>query len=172
MLHAEGNDEVVSREVASTVDKVSLPDKTFDKSATNLVAPVTTSNIDKKSNIVGFQGDFTFDERVVSFQSPPVQKAGLTGGNWNVSGNVLPGDGPIKTVRISAYSNDFVPLQGAGTLFELKMTKNSKATSGTSLTWAAAPNHFFFIDADLNTQKPVNATSGTVSPAGTTHAKK
>lgn len=164
LLHAEGNDEVVSREVASTVAKVSLPEKAFDKATTNIVAPVTTTAIDAKTNLVGFQGDFTFDERVVSFQSPPVQKAGLTGGNWNVSGNVLPGDGPIRTVRISAYSNDFAPLNGAGTLFELKMTKVNKAATGTPLTWATAPNHFFFIDADLNTQKPVTAVSGNVGP--------
>jgi hypothetical protein len=170
LLHAEGNDEVVSREVASTVAKVSLPEKTFDKATTNIVAPVTTTAIDAKTNLVGFQGDFTFDERVVTFQTPPVQKAGLTGGNWNVSGNVLPGEGPIRTVRISAYSNDFAPLNGTGTLFELKMTKVSKATQGTPLTWAAAPNHFFFIDADLNTQKPTTATSGTVAPAGAAHA--
>lgn len=171
-MHAEGNDEVVSREVTSTVAKVSLPEKTFDKATTNLVAPVTTTAIDKKANLVGFQGDFTFDERVVTFQTPPVQKAGLTGGNWNVSGNVLPGDGPIKTVRISAYSNDFVPLNGTGTLFELKMTKVSKATQATPLTWAAPPNHFFFIDADLNTQKPVTVSAGNVSPAGQASAKK
>jgi hypothetical protein len=50
---------------------------------------------------------------VVTFQSEPVQKAGITGGSWDVSGNVLPGSGPIRTLRISAYSNDFTPLSGA-----------------------------------------------------------
>jgi hypothetical protein len=46
---------------------------------------VTTTAIDAKNKLVGFQGDFTFNERVVTFQSEPVQNAGLTGGNWNVS---------------------------------------------------------------------------------------
>ena len=80
--------------------------------STNFIAPVTTTAIDAKNKLVGFQGDFTFDERVITFQGEPVQKAGITGGNWNVSGNVLPGRGPIRTLRISAYSNDFTPLSG------------------------------------------------------------
>src|ERR1043166_7042350 len=120
----------LSREVASTVQKVSLPEVTFDKAKTEMTAPVTTTAIDAKTNLVGFQGDFTFDERVVSFQSPPVQRAGLTAGNWNVSGNVLPGEGPMRTVRISAFSSDFAPLSGAGTLFELRMARPAKAGQG------------------------------------------
>lgn len=171
-VRAQASDEVTSREVPSTVDKVSLPDKAVDKSTTNFIVPVTTSAIDAKNNLVGFQGDFTFDERVVTFQSPPVQKAGITGGNWNVSGNVLSGDGPIRTVRISAFSNDFAPLNGSGTLFELRMTRVSKAVQGTPLQWAAAPNHFFFIDADLNTQKPLNAASGNVTLAAAQTVKE
>ena len=80
-----------------------------------------------------------------------MQKAGLTGRNWNVSGNVLPGAGPIRTLRISAYSNDFTPLSGSGTLFELRMSRVSKAAQGTQLLWAAPPDNFIFIDADLMT---------------------
>jgi hypothetical protein len=92
-----------------------------------------------------------------------VRKAGITGGNWNVSGNVLPGTGPIRTLRISAYSNDFTPLSGEGTLFELRMTSVSQApTQGTPLLWAAPPNQFIFIDADLKTQRPGSATPGGV----------
>ena len=82
------------------------------QSKNNFIAAVRSSEIDAKNKLVGFQGDFTFDERVVTFQSQPVQKAGLTAGNWNVSGNVLDGPGPIRTLRISAYSNDFTPLSG------------------------------------------------------------
>ena len=133
---------------------------------TNFIAAVKTSAIDAKNKLVGFQGDFTFDERVVTFQSEPVQKAGLTGGNWNVSGNVLPGTGPIRTLRISAFSNDFTPLSGSGTLFELRMTRVSKAAQGTPLLWAAPPDQFIFIDADLKTQKPGNAAPGSVTPSG------
>ena len=157
------DDQPLSHEVASTVQKVSLPEITADKSKTEIIAPVTTTAIDGKNNLVGFQGDFTFDERVVSFQSPPVQRGGMTAGNWNVSGNVLPGNGPIRTVRISAFSSDFAPLNGSGTLFELKMTRVSKTAQSTPLKWEAAPNHFYFIGADLNTQKPFDATSGNVT---------
>ena len=97
------------------------------------------------------------------FQSEPVQKAGLTGGNWNVSGNVLPGPGPIRTLRISAYSTDFAPLSGSGTLFDLRMSRVSNTGQGTQLTWAPSPDEFIFIDADLKTQKPGNAAGGSVT---------
>ena len=123
---------------------------------------MTTTTIDAKNKLVGFQGDFTFDERVVTFQNEPVQKAGITGGNWNVSGNVLPGPGPIRTLRVLGYSNDFTPLSGSGTLFELRMTRVSKGAQSTQLIWAAPPDHFIFIDADLNTQKPGDAVAGVV----------
>jgi hypothetical protein len=88
--------------------------------------------------LVGFQGDFTFDEGVVIFQSEPVQKAEITAGNWNVSGNVLPGAGPIRTLRMSTFSLDFTPLSGPGTLFDLRMTKVSQAAQSTQLIWAAS----------------------------------
>ena len=123
--------------------------------------------IDAADNEVGFQGDFTFDERVVTFQSQPVQKAGITGGNWNVSGNVLPGPGSIKTLRVMAFSNDFTPLSGSGTLFELRMTRVSNTqNASTPFIWAAPPDQFIFIDADLNTQKPGNAAPGSVKAKG------
>ena len=157
-------DQLVTREIASTVNKVSLPDVALEKSMTDFVVPVTTTVIDAKGKIVGFQGDFTFDERVVTFQEPVVQKAGITGGNWNVSGNVLPGAGPIRTLRISAFANDFVPLSGSGTLFELRMKRVSKGAESTPLKWAEPPDNFIFIDADLNTQKPVTAVPGTAGP--------
>jgi len=153
-------------EVASTVAAVALPDVAIAQSRTNFTAAVTTSEIDATNKLVGFQGDFTFDERVVTFQSQPVSNAGLTGGNWNVSGNVLPGAGPIRTLRISAYSNDFAPLSGSGTLFNLNMTRVSQAAQGTQLIWAAPPDHFIFIDADLNTQKAGNAAPGSVTASG------
>jgi hypothetical protein len=170
-VRAQSTDQGTSRELPSTVAKVSLPEMAVDQSKTNVTAPVTTSAIDAKNNLVGFQGDFTFDERVVTFQSPFVQKAGLTGGNWNVSGNVLPGTGPMRTLRISAFSNDFVPLNGSGTLFELKMTRVTKAAESTPLKWVAPPNHFFFIDADLNTQAPGTAESGKVTLAAPSAVK-
>ena len=130
-------DGTSASEVSSTVAAVALPEVAVDQSKGNFIAAVRTSAIDGKNKLVGFQGDFTFDDRVVTFRSEPVQKAGLTGGNWNVSGNVLPGRGPIRTLRVSAYSNDFTPLSGSGTLFELRMTRVSKAAQGTQLIWAA-----------------------------------
>ena len=101
---------------------------------------------------------------MVNFQSEPVQNAGLTAGNWNVSGHVLPGPGPgpIRTLRISAYSNDFTPLSGSGPLFNLNMTRVSKTAKGTQLIWAAPPDEFIFIDADLKTYEPAHAASGSV----------
>jgi hypothetical protein len=135
-------------------------------SRSNFIAAVTTSATEANNKLVGFQGDFTFDERVITFQSEPVRKAGLTAGNWNVSGNVLPGAGPIRTLRISAYSHDFTPLSGSGTLFELRMTQVSRAAQDTQLIWAGPPNQFIFIDADLNTQKPGNAAPGSVTRSG------
>jgi hypothetical protein len=106
-------------EVPATVAALSLPNVAVDACVTNFILQVTTTAISAKNKLVGFQGDFTFDERVVAFQSEPVSNAGLTAGNWNVSGNVLAGTGPIRTLRISAYSNDFTPLSGSGTLFYL-----------------------------------------------------
>ena len=149
-------------ELPANVAAVTLPNTRVDRLLTDFIAPVTTSAINAKNNLVGFQGDFTFDERVVHFQSEPVQNAGLTAGNWNVSGNVLPGPGPIRTLRISAYSLDFTPLSGSGTLFELRMTRMSKATQGTQLLWAAPPDQFIFIDTELNPRKPGYAASGGV----------
>jgi hypothetical protein len=160
-------------EVSSKVAAIILPEVAADQLRTpsrleskgNFIAAVRTTAIDGENKLVGFQGDFTFDEGVVTFQSEPVRKAGLTGGNWNVSGNVLPGNGPIRTLRISAYSNDFTPLSGSGTLFELRMTWVCKTPPSTQLLWATPPNEFIFIDADLKTQEPGNAVSGSVTPS-------
>ena len=110
-----------------------MPEVAVDAFVTDFIVQVTTSKINAGDKLVGFQGDFIFDERVVTFQSPPVSNAGLTGGNWNVSGNVRPGAGPIRTLRISAYSLDFTPLSGSGTLFELRMTRVGQAAQGMGL---------------------------------------
>jgi FtsP/CotA-like multicopper oxidase with cupredoxin domain len=157
-----GDTGAIGPEIPSTVATVTLPDMTVDQSRTSFTGAVMTSAIDRKSNLVGFQGDFTFDSRVIAFESEPVRKAGITGGNWNVSGNVLPGPGPIKTLRVSAYSTDLKPLLGEGSLFELRMARVSKGVQSTQLIWAAGADQFFFIDADLKTQRPENAASGRV----------
>ena len=183
VYRSEGGPAQDAAEVPATVAAIALPDVAVDQLRTpknsreqvpsrvqpaksDFVAKVRTTAIDAKNKLVGFQGDFTFDERVVTFQSEPVQKAGITGGNWNVSGNILPGRGPIRTLRISAYSNDFTPLSGSGMLFALRMTRVSKAARSTPLLWAAPPDQFIFIDADLKTQKPGNAAPGRVALSG------
>ena len=157
-------DEMSAREVPSTVAAVALPEVAVDPSKSNFITAVRTTEIDAKNKLVGFQGDLTFDERVVTFQSEPVQAAGLTGTNWNVTGNVLPGAGPIRTLRVSAYSNDFTPLSGSGTLFELRMIRGNPGAQSTQLIWAAPPDDLIFIDADLNTQRAGNAAPGSVTP--------
>jgi hypothetical protein len=153
-----------SREVASTVAAIALPEVGADQ-ARDFIAAVRTSAIDANNKLVGFQGDFTFDERVVTFASQPVSSAGLTGNNWNVAGNVLPGAGPIRTLRIAAFSNNFTPLSGEGTLFNLNMIRVGQGAQGTPLVWAAPPDQFIFIDADLNTQSAGNAAPGSVRPS-------
>jgi outer membrane protein assembly factor BamB len=146
------------------VATLSLPTATIDTSVTTFTQPVVTSAIKAADNLVGFQGDFTFDSTKFTFQSPPVSGAGLTGSNWNVSGNVLPGPGPIRTLRVSAFANDLTPLSGSGTLYNLNMTRvSSTPGASTALTWAVPPDHFFFIDADLHSVKPGNAAPGSVT---------
>ena len=118
---------------------------------------MVTTTIDPSLDYVGFQGDFTYDSAVVSFSTPQVQKAGLTAGNWNVSANIFnSGPGTIKTLRVSAFSNDFTPLSGSGTLFELRMLRVSSTPGATSpLVWAPPPNEFFYIDDNLATIRPL-----------------
>jgi len=124
---------------------------------------VTTTTLNGADNLVGFQGDFTFDSSVVTFQNPPVSGTGLTGTNWNVSGNVI-GAGTIKTLRVSAFSNDFTPLSGSGNLFQLNLVRvSSTAGTSTPLIWAASPSDFFFIDADLNQRTPDSTPSGSIT---------
>jgi hypothetical protein len=153
-------------ELPASVAKVALPQITLDRSRNDLTAPVTVTVIDGKNRLVAFQGDFTFDERIVTFAGEPVGKAGLTNDNWNVSGNVLPGPGPIRTLRISAYSTDFTPLSGEGTLFELRMNRVTPGRRGTALKWVASPNQFMFIDADLKTERPGRAGAGAIRGSG------
>ena len=160
----EPGDGITSTEISSSVAAVALPNVAVDPALTNFSAEVVTSPIDARSNLVGFQGDLTFDSTVLNFASEPVEAAGLTSHNWNVSGNILPGTGPIRTLRISAFSLDFTPLSGTGTLFELRMNRVNKASQITQLLWAMSPDHFFFIDSDLNTQKPGYTGPGSVAP--------
>ena len=144
---------------------LSLPNLAVDLSAANFVVPVKSTVIDESASVVGFQGDLIFDERIVTFQSEPVQKAGLTSGNWNVSGNILSGKGPMRILRISAFSSDLVPLSGSGTLFELRMKRVNQADHGTELLWAAPPDDFLFIDSSLRNLRPTDAAPGSVVPS-------
>ena len=149
----------------ANVREISLPNVAVETSITNFVGQVTTTAISATDKLVAFQGDFTFDERVINFESNPVRKAGLTKGSWNVSGNVMPGKGPIRTLRISAFSTDLTPLSGAGILFELRVVRPAKAAeASTDLVWAEPPDDFIFIDAALNARKPASTGHGSVQP--------
>ena len=143
---------------------LSLPNDFLDPSVpsnTVIIAPVTTTMIDSATtngaNITGCQGDFTFDSSVITFANPPVQRAGLTSDpNWNVSANII-GTGTIKTLRISAFMNTFVGLNGSGTCFEVRIRRVSSTVGAMSpLTWAPTcqGNEFIFIDDTLNSYDP------------------
>lgn len=148
---------------------VSLPFAVISTGVTNFTETVETTSIDSSLNLVGFQGDFTYDSSVITFQATPISAAGLTATNWNVTGNVQPGTGTIRTLRISAFSNDFTPLSGSGTLFTLNMTRvSSTPGANTDLVWAAPPNDFYFIDADLNSQIPASTPPGNIDIEATT----
>jgi len=59
------------RKIASfpaTVAAVTLPKPPIDASVTKFTTAATTTRIKREDNLVGFQGDFTFDERVFTFQ--------------------------------------------------------------------------------------------------------
>ena len=129
--------------------KVTLPTANFDNSVsstTNIILPVTTTQIDSFPNpgpnptpnpgdpgYIGFQADFSFDSTIVTFQAPMVQPVGLTATNWNVSAGIL-GTGPIKILRVSAFSLDFTPLSGSGT------SRNTSSSAGLARFLAAPAN--------------------------------
>src|SRR5207249_919307 len=75
---------------------VALPISTIPASVSTFTVPVLTLTIDVADNLIGFEGDLVFDSSVVSFQEKPVQPAGLTASDWNVSGKVI-GTSTIKT---------------------------------------------------------------------------
>ena len=152
-----------------------MPIDTFDTSvpiATVIIEPVVTTLIDPVTtaglNYIGFQGDFTFDSAVVSFGTPLVQAAGLTATNWNVAAGILnTGPGTTKVLRVSAFSNDFTPLNGMGTLFELRMLRVSGTPGNTCpLVWKAPPNDFFFVDDNLDPHTPIQG-DGLITITGT-----
>jgi hypothetical protein len=151
----------------ATVATVSLPVANVSTNVSVFTLPVATTNINSADNLIGFQGDFTFDSSVVSFQATPASPAGLTATNWNVSGNVL-GSGTIKTLRISAFSTTSTPLSGSGILFNLNFTRVGNAGATTTLQWAASPNNFVFIDTSLNKQAPGGTPDGNITIVGPT----
>ena len=148
---------------------VSLPIDTLDNQipiSTVFLKPVTTINIDPSLLYVGFQADFTFNENIITFSSPFVEPAGITATNWNVSGNILPGPGPIRILRVSAFSLDFTPLAGPGVLYNLRMLRVG-FTGSTPLNWQPDPDHFVFIDDQLKTHVPTQ-TNGSITITGVT----
>ncbi len=148
---------------------IALPTTNIFRSTTNVSLPVVTSTIDPTNNFIGFRGEFTFDETVVTFQDPPVSGAGMTAGNnWIVSGIVLPEKGPIRTLSVVISSNDATPLSGEGTLFSLNLIRVSQVLGATSfLFWTVGPppDDLVFIDGKLNLHPPDNAVDGSLTVA-------
>ena len=145
-----------------------LPVKTISTTvpvATNLTAPVVTTNMNPFHYFVGFQGDFVYNSNIIQFQTPFVLPAGLTATNWNVSANILNGTGPTaRILRISAFSLDFTPLNGCGVLFNLQFRRVSTTNNATTaLTWQPTPDNFFFISADLTTHDPFSTPPGSIT---------
>jgi len=164
-LQSTEEDQASADEVSPVVAKVALPNVIVDTNTTKFVAGVICSPITARDNLVGFQADVNFDSTAITFANESVQKAGLTNGDWNVNGRVLDGPGPIRTLRISAFSNDFEPLAGEGTLFELLIVRTGKTDQITQLFWAQRPDHLIFIDADLKTHKPGYTAAGSITPS-------
>src|SRR4029077_8848964 len=64
---------------------------------------------------------------------------------------------------LSAFSNDFIPLNGSGTLFELRQVRVSNTPGVTSpLLWKPSPDNLIFIDDNLDTHAP-NQTNGLIT---------
>lgn len=146
---------------------VALPASAIAPDMSTFTLPVLTLTIDAADKLVGFQGDLVFDSSVITFPATPVQPAGLTANDWNVSGNVA-GKGSNKTLHIVGYAiNQTTPLQGSGTLFELKMNRARGGRPGASsaLAWAPSDN-FFFLDSQANLRAPASTPRGRISIAG------
>src|SRR5213076_186838 len=60
-LPTEADDGTNGDEVAASVAAVALPEVAVDHLMGNFIAAVKTSEIDANNNLVGFQGDLTFD---------------------------------------------------------------------------------------------------------------
>ena len=146
---------------------VALPASTLPPDMGTFTLPVLTLTIDAADNLIWFQGEILFDSSVVTFPATPVQPAGLTANDWIVSGNVI-GKNKLKTLQIVGYSiSQTTPLQGSGTLFELKFNRarGGRPGAGTSLTWAPSGS-FFFVDSQANARAPASTPPGRISIAG------
>src|SRR5204863_9735634 len=74
----------------------------------------------------------------------------------------------VRTLLVSAFSNDFTPLSGEGTLYELRMLRVSTTPgASTPMTWRPDPDNFLFIDANLKTHVPLQ-TNGLITIVGGT----
>ena len=147
---------------------LSLPVTVLPASTTTFSAQVMTSTIDPVDDLIGFQADLMFDSSVATFQTEPVQAAGLTAApTWNVWGYVLPDNESIKTLRLSAVSTDFTPLSGSGILFELEMIRVSNTPAATTtLVWAPR-NPFYFFDEKYFPRFPSITLPGSITIEGT-----
>ena len=144
---------------------VSLPSDFFDTPtpiATVFTEPVTTTFLDQGQGWIQFQGDFTYDSAIVSFDATPAEPAGLTAAGWAVSGTIInSGPGSIKTLHITATGSS--ALNGSGTLFNLRMVRVSTTPGDTtSLVWNQSPTNFRFGNAAGGQYAPVQ-NSGAIT---------
>ena len=126
---------------------------------------VTTTAIDGKNQLVGFQGDFTFDERVVHVRERAGQKGGTDRRQLECLRQCSERTGTDPDAADLGLLDRLHSAVRAGTLFELRMRTVSDSAlrtphSAFPLLWAAPPNQFIFIDANLQTQTPGEAAAG------------
>ena len=134
---------------------------------TNFTQPVVTSAINAADNLVGFQGDFTFDETVVTFQSPPVSAAGLTNttGGWSVLGNVLAGPGPIRTLRSLGHRERY--RHGAVRVGDSVQSEHDQGEQHAGCEHGAdlgrAPDNLMFFDVNGDPHAPGSTPPGSIT---------
>ena len=106
---------------------------------------------------------------MVTFPNLAGIKGWLDRRQLSVSGNILPGPGPIRTLRISAFSSDFTPLSGSGTLVRSEHDQGKQHTL-RARHWSGTPHpdDFIFIDANLETYGPGSTPPGSITNPGTT----
>lgn len=165
------------------VARVTLPDQAIAASRGVFIVPVTVSKIDPAvhGNLQAFQGDFTYDSSIISFQSNPVTAGSVminNGGQWSLMANpnLTQTNATLKTLRITAFCLNNVGLATNGaasdTLFTLNLVRVGKAGTETAMIWSSPPNgHFRFFDTEGFARVPSGAPPGKIAVSASTGRK-